>query len=204
MERTQFTFYESFYRSIARMKKKSDQADAFIAIARLALYGEMPDLDAMPDMAASALENIIPIILASNRKAENGKKGGSKSEANDKQNGSKTEAKRKQTRSEKENEKENEIEIENECLKKRAKQKYGQYHNVLLTDEEYAALKSEFADVDERIERLSEYIASKGVKYKSHIATIRAWARKDGATKQSRPAPSRDAYDDVLKALEQL
>jgi hypothetical protein len=30
---------------------------------------------------------------------------------------------------------------------------------------------------------LSEYIASKGVKYKDHLATIRAWAKKDGAPK---------------------
>lgn len=108
MERTQFTFYESFYKAVARMKKKTDQADTYNAIIRLALYGEEPDLENLSDMAAVALENIIPNILASNRKAENGMKGG-------KQNGSKPEAKRKQNASEKENEKENEIEIENEC-----------------------------------------------------------------------------------------
>ena len=60
------------------------------------------------------------------------------------------------------------------------KHKYGSYNNVLLTDEEYEKLKSEYpTDYDERIERLSEYIASTGKKYKSHIATIRSWARKD-------------------------
>lgn len=58
--------------------------------------------------------------------------------------------------------------------------KYGEYLNVLLSDEELEKVKSEFpVDWAERIERLSEYIASSGKKYKSHIAVIRAWARRD-------------------------
>ena len=117
MDRTQFTFYASFYKAIARMKKKADQAEAYNAIARLALFGEMPDLDKMSDIVAATLENVIPNILASNRKAENGKLGGSKTESNRKQNESKPKAKPKQKASEKENEIEIEIEkeIENEC-----------------------------------------------------------------------------------------
>ena len=63
------------------------------------------------------------------------------------------------------------------------KHKYGEYKNVLLTDEEYEKLKDEFPnDYEERIERLSSYIASKGAKYKNHLATIRNWARKDNQT----------------------
>ncbi|MEE1046974.1 MAG: replisome organizer, partial [Clostridia bacterium] len=47
------------------------------------------------------------------------------------------------------------------------KHKYGEYKNVLLTDEEYEKLQNEFPnDYEERIERLSSYIASKGAKYK--------------------------------------
>ena len=58
--------------------------------------------------------------------------------------------------------------------------KYGQYNNVLLSDEDYTKLQEEFPnDYEVRIERLSEYIASTGKSYKSHLATIRAWARKD-------------------------
>ena len=56
------------------------------------------------------------------------------------------------------------------------RQKYGEYQNVRLSDEELAKLKQEFPlDWNDRIERLSEYIASKGDKYKSHLATIRSW-----------------------------
>ena len=67
-------------------------------------------------------------------------------------------------------------------LKKNKKEKkiYGdEYHNVKLTDEEFEKLKAEFPDWQDRIERLSEYIAKVGDKYKNHLATIRSWARKD-------------------------
>lgn len=61
---------------------------------------------------------------------------------------------------------------------KAVKKKYGEYQNVRLTDDELAKLKQEFPlDWNDRIERLSEYIASKGDKYKSHLATIRSWNR---------------------------
>ena len=62
---------------------------------------------------------------------------------------------------------------------KPVKHKYGEYNNVLLTDDELEKLKKEYSDLDERIERLSSYVASTGKTYKSHYATIRNWARKD-------------------------
>jgi len=64
------------------------------------------------------------------------------------------------------------------------KKKYGEYKNVLLTDEQFVRLKDEFPDWAVRIERLSEYMESKGAKYKNHFVTIKAWARKDGNTQQ--------------------
>lgn len=58
--------------------------------------------------------------------------------------------------------------------------KYGEYQNVLLSDSEYQKLKDEFPDdYAGRIEILSEYIASSGKAYKSHLATLRMWAKKD-------------------------
>lgn len=62
---------------------------------------------------------------------------------------------------------------------KPVKHKYGEYNNVLLTDNELEKLKAEYSDLDERIERLSSYVASTGKAYKSHYATIRNWAKKD-------------------------
>ena len=79
---------------------------------------------------------------------------------------------------------------------KPTKHKYGEYNNVLLTDEELEKLNNEFADLDQRIERLSEYIASKGTKYKSHYATIKSWARKE--TEQKPKEKGRlDWIDDI-------
>lgn len=64
---------------------------------------------------------------------------------------------------------------------KPTRHKHGFYKNVLLSDEELEKLKAEFpTDWADRIERLSDYIESKGAKYKNHLATIRMWARKDG------------------------
>lgn len=58
--------------------------------------------------------------------------------------------------------------------------KYGEYSNVLLSDTDLAKLKAEFpTDWEERIERLSGYMESKGKSYKNHLATIRNWAKRD-------------------------
>ena len=82
---------------------------------------------------------------------------------------------------EREEEKELDIDIISKPskAKKPTKHKYGEYQNVLLTDDELAKLKEEYLDWQERIERLSSYIASTGKSYKNHLATIRNWARKD-------------------------
>lgn len=60
------------------------------------------------------------------------------------------------------------------------KEKYGEFGNVLLSDEEIGKLKQRFPSSWERwIARLDEYIESKGAKYKNHYATILNWARRD-------------------------
>lgn len=111
MNRTQFTFYESFAQSIKRIKNKAARADVYDAICNYALYGIEPDLDKLPDTAAIAFIGAKPNLDASRKKAENGKRGGTA-----KQTGSKQEAngKQEQPESENENENENEIEIEND------------------------------------------------------------------------------------------
>lgn len=76
--------------------------------------------------------------------------------------------------------------IEEAAPPKPSRHKYGMYKNVLFTDEEYQKLQEEFPhDYTDRIERLSEYIASTGKKYKNHLATIRSWAKKDKPQQQS-------------------
>ena len=67
---------------------------------------------------------------------------------------------------------------------KPTRHKYGEYKNVLLSDEEFEKLKEEFhEDWESRIERLSEYIAISGKSYKNHLATIRKWSKADAEKK---------------------
>ena len=82
---------------------------------------------------------------------------------------------------------------------KPTRHKYGLYENVLLTDEDYRKLQEEFPhDYSDRIERLSEYIASTGKKYKNHLATIRNWARNDKPKSKS-AAKSSNPFLDMLE-----
>lgn len=116
--RTQFTFYESFYKATQRIKDPLSRAQVYDAICDYALYGVVPNMESLSDVAAIAFELVKPNLDASRKKAEAGKVGGSR-----KQNGSKfkqTEAPQEQgeNRSEKENEIENKNKKENEIEKK--------------------------------------------------------------------------------------
>ncbi len=78
-----------------------------------------------------------------------------------------------------------EIDIESEIeLEKETGQAtpavYGRYKNIFLTDTELSELQTELPDTwDFYINRLSEYMASKGKSYDNHAATIRRWAASD-------------------------
>ena len=88
--------------------------------------------------------------------------------------------------------------------KKTVRHKYGEYENVLLSDNDFEKLKSEYPnDYKKRIERLSEYIASTGKSYKNHLATIRSWAKKDKSENQKRHSiycvdEDEDTLDDLF------
>ena len=88
-----------------------------------------------------------------------------------------------------EEDKDNNIYDQSETVSKSknyVKHKYGEYKNVLLTDDEMSKLKEEFPeDYEKRIENLSSYIASTGKCYKSHYATIRNWSRKEQPKQQT-------------------
>ena len=121
--RSQFTFYESFFKAVGRIKKKADRADAYDMICAYALYRIEPDLDSASDAVAIAFELLRPVLDKAQERSESGKKGrskpetnreqtGSKPEANQKLTGNKPEANREQTGNKKEKEKEKEKEIE--------------------------------------------------------------------------------------------
>lgn len=59
---------------------------------------------------------------------------------------------------------------------KNRKHKYGEYKNVLLTDEELEKLKGKFSDYAAKIENFSEGVELKGYVYKNHYLAILKWA----------------------------
>lgn len=85
------------------------------------------------------------------------------------------------------NDNDNEINIKEKNKKEKpVKHKYGEYGNVLLTDEELDKLKAKFpSNYIAWIDRLSGYVESTGKKYKSHYATILNWSKRDDNTRAS-------------------
>ena len=90
-------------------------------------------------------------------------------------------------------------EKDNKSTPKPQKHKYGEYKNVLLSDEELEKLQDEFpCDWQERIERVSEYCASTGKTYKNYLATMRNWARKD-LDKKNTPTNSGNPFLEMMQ-----
>ena len=196
-----------------------DAGKVFKALMHKYGAGEEPEEGAMSAFASFAFSVLSKQIDRSSKKykakAEAGKAGGEKSG----EVRSKREAEMKQSEANtKQNEadaKQNELpnpnpnpispsEIIGICADaqptqkpaKPVRHKYGQYQNVLLSDEDMSRLQAECpTDWQERIERLSEYMASKGAKYKDHLATIRAWKRKEKPPEQ--PYQRKDYSDDL-------
>ena len=174
MQRTQFTFYESFFKAVSRIKKKADKADAYDMICAYALYQEEPDLESASDAVAIAFELLRPVLDKAKERSESGKKGGSKPEANAKQTGRKPEANAKQgktlSKKEVEVEVENELELENEIDNNSSTPirgdtngidqggsigrtathglPHGTKQNVYLTQREYETLVSDFGELN--------------------------------------------------------
>ena len=164
---------------------------------------------AKPNLDTSVKRANAGQIGGSNNKKQN------KTKANEKQNESKSEANEKQNESQAEAINDymindymiNDLMInDKEKINKKEKpqkHKYGQYQNVLLSDDELEKLKTEFpVDWEERIERVSEYCASKGVTYKNYLATIRNWARKERP--KIVPVKKNDVQSGLAQALEIL
>lgn len=67
-----------------------------------------------------------------------------------------------------------------------SKHKYGEFQNVLLTDEEYDKLMNDYSDHKTMIQNLDEYIEMKGAKYKNHYLTMLNWKRKESDKPQGK------------------
>ena len=107
MERTQFTFYESFYKAAQRLRATGTRCRFYDIICQYALFECVPELDKLPDSVALAFELVRPHLDTSRRRAAAGQKGGlgfCPEESNPEANGISVQANRKQSRSKKERE----------------------------------------------------------------------------------------------------
>ncbi len=85
-----------------------------------------------------------------------------------------------------------ESKVKERKVKRESAHKYGEYSNVLLTDSELETWKKECIAWSEYINKLSAYMASTGKSYKSHLATLRNWYRKDG---EKKPKEEKASYN---------
>jgi hypothetical protein len=197
-ERKAFSFYRSYYEASKDLPREA-QADFLMAICAYIFDGVEPDLQGV----ASAMFKLAkPTLDTSIKRASAGKTGG-KSKANAKQNESNDEANPKRYMI-------NDYMINDQVINDKEKidkkekpqrHKYGQYKNVLLSDDELEKLKTEFPlDWQDRIERVSEYVASTGKHYSNFLAVIRAWAKKD----RPRIVAKNDVQSGLAQALQLL
>ena len=98
----------------------------------------------------------------------------------------------------KEREKDLDLELNNNSTPTATKKhKYGTHNNVLLTDEEYKKLQERFpTDYNEKINTLSEGLALKGYKYKSHYLAVIKWAQNE---KPKAAKTSNNPFLDLLR-----
>lgn len=69
---------------------------------------------------------------------------------------------------------------------------YGEFKNVKLTDQEIEKLQRDYPhEYADAIEALSNYLATKGKRYKSHYAVIRTWIRREQKERAEREEISR-------------
>lgn len=194
-------FYASYYEAIKELPDE-EQGKVYKAIIDYAMMKIEPDLSGI---AKAIFVLIKPTLDASIKNYENGKKGGRPPKESETESEVKTQTKTQvetqnitQQESETESdiifekEKENENDKENLLNKENSlprvkesetsshstrtqKHRYGNYKNVLLTEEEYERLIAE-PDGAEAIEYFSEYREMKGYKCKNDNLAIRKWA----------------------------
>lgn len=98
---------------------------------------------------------------------------------------------------------------------KQTKHKYGEYHHVLLDDNQYEHLKELYGeDLEGHIKILDEYLETSGKKYKNHSLVIQKWVHDRYERDKHLSPPKLDSKfyaettniseDDVKKELERV
>ena len=138
MDRSQMTFYASFWDAINSLPKR-DQLPVFRAVISYGLSGDHKE--ALTPTQNAFFTLMQPVLDSSRKKAANGK-----------QNGSKTETKRKQTEKEKEKEKRGKGKEE----KEKEKDKPAKPPKPKNTAKQMAKLEKDIAKLEEKIAELDK------------------------------------------------
>lgn len=151
---------------------------------------EPPEMDGAVRIAFSFIKKGIDLNTNKyneicEKRRESGKKGGRPSKANEtkqkqmKANESNTKAKKPDNR-EQITDNSKQITDNRDKQREESVSRYGEYNNVILSEEEVRKLKLEFPYMwKDKLEALSEYMVTHNKQYASHYATIRRWIRTD-------------------------
>lgn len=202
MGRESIVFYKSFYDAIKGLNYET-QSKIYNAIFAYQFDGIESELDGVEKAVFTLIK---PQLDANNTKYENGCKGkeyGKLGGRPKKETPKKPLKNPKQTPNDNENENVNDNENDIYTLSeaqasssdtaKASKHKYGEFKHVLLKDEELQALKRDFANWEELIKYLDEYIEMKGYKAKSHYLCIRKWV-VDAVKKNIKQEPIKNTF----------
>nr|DAV05337.1 MAG TPA: Putative primosome component [Caudoviricetes sp.] len=74
--RKQFTFYGSYLDAIMHIKDEKTRCEAFEAVCKYGIKGEVPDFDSISDMAAIIFDLVRPTLDTGARKSASGRAGG--------------------------------------------------------------------------------------------------------------------------------
>ena len=197
-----FVLYTKYKKQFSGLKHEQ-KGVLFDAILSYCSGDDLPPMDALTSLAF----DVVRVELDDNAakyedKCRKNKENVSKRWHADEDDGTQTDTKdttvydRKRTntkRTNNDNDSDNDMNIKRESVGKRKpkRHKYGQYQNVLLSDEQMEKLQAEIPDYSSYIEEVSEYVAKTGKGYKDYLAAIRSWHRKDQQQGKTRAAPNR-------------
>lgn len=191
VNRNSAVIYEGFYDALQELTPE-EQAEAYNAYCRLAFYGESYSgdnkviriiLKAFEKKVIEAAEKYQNKVekrayaghLGGLKKAENTRKKQDKAAEKDKEDikdDKKTNEENKGTKRNSEK-----SEKDSEKNKKQVKHKYGEYGHVMLSDEQYSKLVSEFGESDTKacIQEVDDYCQQSGRTYKDYALAMRKW-----------------------------
>lgn len=203
-EKKSFSLYKSWYPMVKAMTD-DNRGKLFGAIYDYQVNGTEPDAESniypiFCLMKSKFDEDNIKYEEACKRNAENGAKGGRPKTQNNPVGFTKTHSNPQKADTDTETDTDTHTDTDTDIYNKKSKRaprhRYGEYKNVLLSDNDLEVLNSEYGEEETQkaIKRLDEYIETSGKKYKNHRLVMKNWVFRAVKEDKSR----KDETDDYL------